>query len=179
MSDVNTQISLFQVEFSRHYLSLIGCISSVKTLLVSVGVSQVCSPLFSTVKLLFFRKYKNFMTFREEVYEFDHFVRMVSSVFIAHRSAGCWERKYVWFDLEYVSTLLSYISKFIKALYSVRSGNNWCSISSKIDIVRVLIHEFLSTSNSYYEMKCCTVNLMGEHHYPFYVDCCNPCFKYT
>jgi len=44
MSDVNTQISLLHVEFSRHYLSLIGCISNFKTLLASVGVSQVCSP---------------------------------------------------------------------------------------------------------------------------------------
>jgi len=44
MSDVNTQISLLQVEFTRHYLSLIGCMLSVKKILVSVGVSQVCSP---------------------------------------------------------------------------------------------------------------------------------------
>ena len=35
---------ILRVEFSRHYLSLIGCMWSVKTLLVSVGVSQVCSP---------------------------------------------------------------------------------------------------------------------------------------
>jgi len=44
MSGVNTQISLLQVEFSRHYLSLIGSILKVKTLLASVGLSQVCSP---------------------------------------------------------------------------------------------------------------------------------------
>jgi len=44
MSHVNTQISLHQVEFSRHFSYQIGCMSSVKTLLVSVGVSQVCSP---------------------------------------------------------------------------------------------------------------------------------------
>jgi len=44
MSGVNTQISLLHVDFSRHYLSLIGCMWSVKTLLFSVGVSQVCSP---------------------------------------------------------------------------------------------------------------------------------------
>ena len=41
---LNTQISLLQVEFSRHYLSLIGCISRVKTPFASVVVSQVCSP---------------------------------------------------------------------------------------------------------------------------------------
>jgi len=40
---VNTQILFLQVEYSRHYLFLIGCMSSVKTLLASVGVSQVCS----------------------------------------------------------------------------------------------------------------------------------------
>jgi len=43
MSDVNTQISLLQEELSMHYSSLIGCMSSVKTRLASVGVSQVCS----------------------------------------------------------------------------------------------------------------------------------------
>jgi len=44
LSDVNTQISLLQVQFSSHYLSPIGCMSSFKTLLASVGVSQVRSP---------------------------------------------------------------------------------------------------------------------------------------
>jgi len=44
MSHANTQISLLQVEFFRHYLSLFGCMSSVKTLLASVGVCQVYSP---------------------------------------------------------------------------------------------------------------------------------------
>jgi len=42
MSDVNTQISLLQVEFSMHYSFLIGCISSVKKRLAAVGVRQVC-----------------------------------------------------------------------------------------------------------------------------------------
>jgi len=45
MSDVNTQISLLQVLFARLFSSLIDCLSSVKTLLASVGVSQVFSPL--------------------------------------------------------------------------------------------------------------------------------------
>jgi len=44
MSYENTQISLHQVEFSRQYMSLIGCMSSVKTRLASVGLSHVCSP---------------------------------------------------------------------------------------------------------------------------------------
>jgi len=44
MSDVNTQISLLHVDFSRNYLSLMGCMWSVKKLLLSVGLRQVCSP---------------------------------------------------------------------------------------------------------------------------------------
>jgi len=46
------------------------------------------------------------MTYRGKIYEFDHFVRMVSSVFTAQRSAGVWARKYQWFDLAHVSALL-------------------------------------------------------------------------
>jgi len=71
MSDVNAQISLFQVEFSRHYLSLIGCMLSVKTLLVSVGVSQVFRPYtlqlscysFVSIRIswIFEKKYTNFI----------------------------------------------------------------------------------------------------------------------
>ena len=34
-------------------------------------------PIFSTVKLLFFGKYTNFRTFRKQINEFDHFLRMV------------------------------------------------------------------------------------------------------
>jgi len=44
MSYVNTQISLLQVKFSRHYSSLIGCMSSIKTRLALVEVSQISSP---------------------------------------------------------------------------------------------------------------------------------------
>jgi len=54
------------------------------------------------------------MTFREEIYEFDHFVRVVASVLIAHRSAGGWARKYEWFDLAHVSTILTYLLNVIK-----------------------------------------------------------------
>jgi len=46
-------------------------------------------------------------------------------------------------------------------------------------IGRALIHEFLSRSNSYYEIKCSTGIVVGENYYSFYLDCCNPCFKYT
>jgi len=50
------------------------------------------------------------MTFREEIYEFEYFVRMVASVLIEHRSAGGRARKY---KLAHVSTLLSYLSNVI------------------------------------------------------------------
>jgi len=59
------------------------------------------------------------MTFQEEIYEFGHFVRMVSSVFIEHRSAGGWAWKYLWFDLSHVSTVLSYMSNVIKRFIQV------------------------------------------------------------
>ena len=36
-----------------------------------------------------------------------------------------------------------------------------------MDIGQALIHEFLSMSNSYYEMKCSSTTLMGENHYSF------------
>jgi len=54
------------------------------------------------------------MTIGEEIYEFDYFVWMVASVSIEHRSAGGWARKYQWFYLTHVSTLLSYLSNVIK-----------------------------------------------------------------
>jgi len=38
------QISLLQVQFSRHLSSLFGCMSSVKTRLASVRLSQVYIP---------------------------------------------------------------------------------------------------------------------------------------
>jgi len=44
ISYVNIQISLIQVKFSRHNSSLIGCMTSVKTRLALVEVSQICSP---------------------------------------------------------------------------------------------------------------------------------------
>jgi len=49
-----------------------------------------------------------------------------------------------------------------KAFYSVGSSNNWCSISTNIDIFRVLIHKFLNRSKSYYEIKCRTCSLMAN-----------------
>jgi len=71
-------------------------------------------PTFSTIKLLFYRKYTNFMTFREQINEFGHILQMVASVFIEHRSPGRWAWKYQWFYLAHISTLLTYLSNFIK-----------------------------------------------------------------
>jgi len=59
------------------------------------------------------------MIFREHTNEFDHFVRMVSSVFIQPRSDAGWERKYQWFDMAHVSTLLSYLTNIIKRFIQV------------------------------------------------------------
>jgi len=36
-----------------------------------------------------------------------------------------------------------------------------------MDIFRALIHEFLSRSISWYEIKCSTGTMMGEYHYSF------------
>ena len=66
-----------------------------------------------------------------------------------------------------------------KAFYSVGLGNNWCSVSAKMYIGLALIHEFLSRSNSNYEIKFRIGTLMGENHYSFYVVFCNPSFIYT
>jgi len=44
MSDLYTQISLLQLEFFKHFSSQIDCLSSVKTLLLSAGVSRESSP---------------------------------------------------------------------------------------------------------------------------------------
>jgi len=48
-----------------------------------------------------------------------------------------------------------------------------------MDIGLALIHDFLSRSNSCYEIKCSTSTLVGENHYSFYVVCCYPRFKYA
>jgi len=60
---------------------------SVKTLLPSVIVSQICSP-YSAQLTLFVRKYTNYKTFEEQIYEFEHFVQMVASVIMDHRYGG-------------------------------------------------------------------------------------------
>jgi len=48
--------------------------------------------------------------------------------------------------------------------YSVSSGNNRCLFFANIFLVRALIHEFLSWRISYYDLKCITDKVMGEHH---------------
>jgi len=68
--------------------------------------------------MLFVRNYMNLKTFREHINELDHFVRMVASVFVEHRYVGGWARKYKRFDVVHESSLLSYMSKVIKVLFS-------------------------------------------------------------
>jgi len=58
----------------------------------------------------------NFKTLREHIYELDHFVRMVASVFVEHRYVGCWARRYKRFDEVHESSLLSYVSNVIKLI---------------------------------------------------------------
>ena len=88
MSYVNTLISLLQVKFSRHYSSQIGCMSSLKTRLALVGVSQFSSPYSAQLSLPFVPIYTNFKAFPEQINEFNNFVRIVASVLLEHRYAG-------------------------------------------------------------------------------------------
>jgi len=117
------------------------------------------------------------MTLREEIYELDHFLRMVDSVFIEHRSGGGWARKYQWFLFGKCIDTIKLLVERHKSFYSVGLGNIWCSISAKMDRGRALIHEFLCMSNLYYEIKCSPGTLMAENHYSLYVVCCNPCLN--
>jgi len=79
----------------------------------SVRLSQDCSPYSAQLTC-----YSFVITWisrlRERIYELDHFVRMVASVFVEHRYVGCWVRKYKRFDEVHESSLLSYVSNVIK-----------------------------------------------------------------
>jgi len=57
---------------------------------------------------------------------------MVSLVFILHRSAAGWARKYEWFDLAHGINSIKLLVERLKAFYSVSSSSNSCSISAKI-----------------------------------------------
>jgi hypothetical protein len=113
MSDVNTQISLLQVEFSMHSSSLIGCMSCVKTRLASFGVGQVCSPYSSQLSCYSFVIIR-ISILLEHINENDHFVRKVVTVFMENRYVGVWARKYKRIDVTHASTLLRYLSKVLK-----------------------------------------------------------------
>jgi len=65
MSYLNTQISLLQGKFFRHYLSLIVCMTSVKTSLAVVGVIKFVADIQQD-KLPFVRNYTYFKTFPEQ-----------------------------------------------------------------------------------------------------------------
>jgi len=73
----------------------------------------------------FFPNYTNFKTFPEQINEFDHFVRMVASVFMEHRYVGSWARKYKRFDVACIITI-KLLVECHEGFYSVSSGNNCC-----------------------------------------------------
>ena len=61
--------------------------------------------------MLFVRNYMNFKTFREHIYDLDHFVRMLALVFVEHRHVV---RKNKRFDEVQEPSLLSYVSNVIE-----------------------------------------------------------------
>jgi len=87
-----------------------------------------------------------------------------------HGYVGCRTRKYKQIEVAHASTLLSYLSNVIKWFIQLAQVII-CVHFLQIYLCRALIHEFLSWRNSYYEMKFSTNNVMGEHHYSFYVVC--------
>jgi len=64
--------------------------------------------------MLFVRNYTNFKTFREQINELDHFVRIVASGFMEHRAIGGSAGKYKRIDLAHASSLLNYLLNVIK-----------------------------------------------------------------
>ena len=148
MSEVNTQISLLQVELSMHYSSLIGCMSRIKTRLASVGVSQFCSPCsvqlscYSFVIILISRLFENKKT-----------NLIISCEWLLHSLLST-KVQNIWCGTCIITIKL--LIERLKAFYSVISSNNLCSFSVKIYLVRDLIHEFLSRCITYYDMKCST-----------------------
>jgi len=148
MSEVNTQISLLQVELSMHYSSLIGCMSRIKTRLASVGVIQFCSPCsvqlscYSFVIILISRLFENKNT-----------NLIISCEWLLHSLLST-KVQNIWCGTCIITIKL--LIERLKAFYSVISSNNLCSFSVKIYLVRALIHEFLSWRITYYDMKCST-----------------------
>ena len=148
MSDVNTQISLLQVEFSMHYSSVIGCMSRIKTRLASVGVSQVCSPY--SIQLSCY----SFVIIRiSRLFENKKVNLIISCEWLLHSLLST-KVQNIWCGICIITIKL--IIERLKAFYSVISSNNLCWFSVKIYLVRDLIHEFLSWCITYYDMKCST-----------------------
>jgi len=148
MSEVNTQISLLQVELSMHYSSLIGCMSRIKTRLASVGVSQVCSPC--SVQLSCY----SFVIIRiSRLFENKKTNLIISCEWLLHSLLST-KVQNIWCGTCIITIKL--LIERLKAFYSVISSNNLCSFSVKIYLVRALIHEFLSWRITYYDMKCST-----------------------
>jgi len=148
MSEVNTQISLLQVELSMHYSSLIGCMSRIKTRLASVGVSEVCSPC--SVQLSCY----SFVIIRiSRLFENKKTNLIISCEWLLHSLLST-KVQNIWCGTCIITIKL--LIERLKAFYSVISSNNLCSFSVKIYLVRALIHEFLSWRITYYDMKCST-----------------------
>ena len=66
--------------------------------------------------------------------------------------------------LAHASLLLSCISNVIKRFIQLTQVIIGVHSFAKIYLCRDLIQEFLSWRISYYDMKCSTDNVMGEHH---------------
>jgi len=148
MSEVNTQISLLQVELSMHYSSLIGCMSRIKTRLASVGVSEVCCPC--SVELSCY----SFVIIRiSRLFENKKTNLIISCEWLLHSLLST-KVQNIWCGTCIITIKL--LIERLKAFYSVISSNNLCSFSVKIYLVRALIHEFLSWRITYYDMKCST-----------------------
>ena len=175
MWNVNTQLSLFQVEFSRNVSSQIGYMSCQNTSCFVCSKASL-QNIFSTFKQLFVRNYTIFMTFREQINEFDYSMRMLASIFIQQSFRA---RKYQSFDVAHASTLLSYLSNVIKGFIQLAQVIIGVHFLQRQNFVERQYTIFFSWRISYYEMNCSTDNLMGEHHYSFYVVCRNSCFEYT
>jgi len=66
--------------------------------------------------------------------------------------------------LAHASLLLTCLANVIKSFIQLTQSNNWYLFFAKIYLGRALIQEFLSWRISYYDMKCSTDIVRGEHH---------------
>jgi len=98
--------------------------------------------------MLFVRNYTNFKTFREQINELDHFVRIVATVFMGHRAVGGWAGKYKRFDLAHASSLLNYMLNVIKRF---------------IQLAQVIIGVYFLQSYIEFELLCTNFSVGAFH----------------